>query len=276
VKFIPAVTVEIPAVPEDFSRLKKAANELDDAGVKYLNLHQIRATPYNCRKLIERDYTFVPGPHPAVFESELAALEAMLYIAEAGLGISVNYCSYIYRSRYQARAAAARFAYAAAKGFESVTERGFIRRLEICGDNHKINDIAMVLRKSGVSPDLWSVSESGSEIYFHPSILDRLASEKLQLGITYEQIIPSENKSGPCDSAFRLGAGMELSLRRKPLFSAVLEGADKEKFIAGFVKNADGIFVPTFEAGLENSASKLNELEDYELIPAGMQDYTED
>ncbi len=276
VKYIPAVTVEIPAIPEDLPKLKSAIRELDEAGVKFLNLHQIRATPYNCRRLIERDYTFIPGPHPSVLESELAALEVMLFAEQEGLNISVNYCSFVYRHRYHARAAASRFSHAAARGFESVTERGFIRRIGTAGDKKVINDIAGVLRRSEADPGRWSVSEGGSELYFHPSILEKFAGAGLPLIIKYTQAVPSEGKSGTGDFTVSLGQGMDVALRRKDLFSAVLEGADKEFFIAGLRKKHDGIFNPSFDGRSAGISEIINELEYFELIPAGLQKYTDD
>ena len=46
-QYIDIVTVEIPAIPEDFERVCKLLPELVRSGVKYLNLHQLRSTPFS-------------------------------------------------------------------------------------------------------------------------------------------------------------------------------------------------------------------------------------
>lgn len=44
-RILPTVTVEIPALPEDFERLRDLLPRMEDAGIRYLNLHQLRCTP---------------------------------------------------------------------------------------------------------------------------------------------------------------------------------------------------------------------------------------
>lgn len=87
------VTVEIPAVPEDADRLVELAGTMKEIGVDYLNLHQLRLTPYNFSHLSKRNYTFLHGPKVTVLESELTALKVMRSILERGVDLPVNYCS---------------------------------------------------------------------------------------------------------------------------------------------------------------------------------------
>ncbi len=58
VDVIPHVTVEIPAIPEDVEKTRQVIRLLHDQGVNFLNLHQIRCTPFNLPELIRRGYTF--------------------------------------------------------------------------------------------------------------------------------------------------------------------------------------------------------------------------
>jgi len=51
---IACVTVEIPAIPEDAQRLADLLPALSDAGVRHLNLHQLRLTPHNRPHLAQR------------------------------------------------------------------------------------------------------------------------------------------------------------------------------------------------------------------------------
>jgi uncharacterized protein len=100
---VPTVTVEIPAVPEERNPSAALLPDLSAAGVSHLNLHQLRLTPHNARHLLERDYTYIHGPKVTVLESELCALELVAHGASA-LPLAVNYCSFVYKHRFQAAA----------------------------------------------------------------------------------------------------------------------------------------------------------------------------
>ncbi|MFO8087381.1 MAG: radical SAM protein [Bacteroidales bacterium] len=99
--FIPNVTIEIPAVPEEKEKLKSMIPEIINAGVTRINLHQMRLTPYNAPQLEKRNYTFIAAERPIVMESELAALEIMEYAREKGFNIGINYCSFYFKYRFQ-------------------------------------------------------------------------------------------------------------------------------------------------------------------------------
>jgi pyruvate formate-lyase activating enzyme-like uncharacterized protein len=124
---IPVVTVEIPAVPEDVELMKKLMSELADIGVKHLNLHQLRLTPHNFSEMIKRNYTYIHGESVAVLESEFAALELMKHAKESGIDLPVNYCSFVYKNRFQGLASRRRNAAFVLREGEEITENGYIR-----------------------------------------------------------------------------------------------------------------------------------------------------
>lgn len=126
---IPTVTVEIPAVPEDEDLLKLKMIEMAEAGVKHLNLHQMRLTPHNFGPLTERGYTFLHGEKVTVLESELSALRTVRFGLEQGIPLPVNYCSFPYKRRFQSAAARRRAALAVCASGETVTESGYLRIL---------------------------------------------------------------------------------------------------------------------------------------------------
>ncbi|MGD9807133.1 MAG: radical SAM protein [Deferribacterales bacterium] len=134
---IPVVTVEVPAVPEEYDRMKDTAKELADLGVKHLNLHQLRLTPYNFEKLIERDYHYISNESVLVAESELTALKLMLYTKENGIDLPVNYCSFAYKNRYQGYASRKRCIEHMIKDEEVMTENGYIRNLTVDDSGEK-------------------------------------------------------------------------------------------------------------------------------------------
>ena len=124
---VATVTVEIPAVPEEAGRLEALLPELTAAGVSHLNLHQLRLTPHNARHLLERDYTYIHGPKVTVLESELCALGLVGHAAERKLDLAVNYCSFVYKHRFQAAASRKRFGALLLENGELLTENGYIR-----------------------------------------------------------------------------------------------------------------------------------------------------
>jgi uncharacterized protein len=127
VGIIPTVTVEIPTVPEEEELLRAKLVEMAAAGVRHLNLHQLRLTPYNARHLASRPYTFVHGENVTVLESELSALRLVRYAIEEGIDLPVNYCSFPYKRRFQHAAARRRgIPFVQAAG-EAVTEAGYLR-----------------------------------------------------------------------------------------------------------------------------------------------------
>lgn len=130
---IPTVTVEIPAVPEDEALLRQKTVEMAEAGVKHLNLHQMRLTPYNFGPLTERGYTFLHGEKVTLLDSELTALRIIRFVLEQGIPLPVNYCSFPYKRRFQHAAARRRAALTVRVSSEVVTEPGYLRTLSATG-----------------------------------------------------------------------------------------------------------------------------------------------
>ncbi|OGU24418.1 MAG: radical SAM protein [Geobacteraceae bacterium GWF2_54_21] len=130
---IPTVTVEIPAVPEDEELLKLKMVEMAEAGVKHLNLHQMRLTPYNFDPLTARGYVFLHGEKVTLLDSELCALRLVRFGLEQGIPLPVNYCSFTYKRRFQLAASRRRAAQSIRGPGETVTEPGFLRSLSATG-----------------------------------------------------------------------------------------------------------------------------------------------
>jgi pyruvate formate-lyase activating enzyme-like uncharacterized protein len=148
---VPTITVEIPAVPEEESRLRSLLPELAATGVAHLNLHQLRLTPHNARHLLERDYTYVHGPKVTVLESELCALKLVAHAAERKLPLAVNYCSFVYKHRFQAAAGRNRFGAQLLESGESLTGSGHIRMPHAArsvGQNHTVETPRLVTDSS--------------------------------------------------------------------------------------------------------------------------------
>ncbi len=134
---IPNITIEIPAVPEEKSRLIQLLPEMIKAGVTNLNLHQLRLTKHNAPKLLKHNYTFIHAEQPVVLESELAALEILDYAFENKLEIGINYCSFFFKNRFQKAGFRKQIAKALVEPDEIITEKGFIRNYSDSSINYK-------------------------------------------------------------------------------------------------------------------------------------------
>ena len=149
---IPFVTVEIPAIPEDFQRLTELLPRMKAIGVDHLNLHQLRLNPFNRDQLDKRKYTYLHGEKVTVLESELTALALMQHVVEQNIGLPVNYCASVFQHRFQRAAARRKSARLMLKSHESITESGYIRSLAVVGDPERLSRQADQLTNIGAKP----------------------------------------------------------------------------------------------------------------------------
>ena len=192
---IPHVTVEVPAIPEDLPKTKKLIAELEKMGVNFLNLHQIRCTPYNREKLAERGYTFLHGPKVTVLETELAALKLMRHALENAIALPINYCSFTYRNQFQSQGARRRGADIVKTGFEDITETGFIRRLTLVGQKEAIAEIGDTLAMNTVDPAFYSLSTNREQLSFSAGLWPLIDFSRVRLKVVYHQAVLREQVS---------------------------------------------------------------------------------
>ena len=179
------VTVEIPAIPEDFERLKGLLPELSERGVRFLNLHQLRCTPHNLTHLARRGYTFLHGAKVTVLESELAALRLIEFAVRHSIDLPINYCSFAYKNRFQTLGHRRRFAPFVCKPFEVITPVGAIRRLSVQGPSEWIETLARAFKSHGQPESSWEVQDQGKKIFLHPDLLLHVDFEKHPLRVSY-------------------------------------------------------------------------------------------
>ena len=191
VGIIPHVAVEIPAVPEDSELMKLKIVEMANAGIDFLNLHQLRLTPHNFNQVVRRNYTFLHGEKVTVLESELAALELILFAKNSRIDLPVNYCSFVYKDRFQKAAARRRSAAWTKKSHEDVTENGYIRALCLTGDPDALQMQAARFQVAGCDKTLWSVS--GDRLYFSVRLWPLVDFDGFEARVSYFEasILPS-------------------------------------------------------------------------------------
>ncbi len=126
-RYIGRVTIEIPAVPSEEERLTALVRELAAAGVRHLNLHQLRMTPYSAERFIERGIVLRHGPKVLAAHSEMTALRVLRETLRSGIVLPINYCSFLFKNTFQTRAARLRNAAVLGVMPEDITATGLIR-----------------------------------------------------------------------------------------------------------------------------------------------------
>lgn len=284
VGIIPRVTVEVPAVPEKEELLKERAREMALSGVDYLNLHQIRCTPYNGRHLAARNYTLLHGARVSVLESELAALRILADLRERGIGLPVNYCSSVYRSRFQGAGAARRAAGIVRKPWEDVTEAGRIRSLFLEGPPDTLRRISGTLPGQGASGCLWTLAPGGGRLFFSGDLLSRIEGSGMRAGVSYFacSLHPSVTYGNPCTEVPLTRKKSVFVERRTLARDLPLLPGDLSGFERWFVRregpprDAEELLRRRREDGVEPGTGERERWErifEGECIPFGLADY---
>ncbi len=92
------VAVEIPVVPEDKEKLERMILELDEAGVPFLNIHELFLCAENRARVLADGQTALRSDAAHLLwrptaESGLVALDLLLFALERTRALSVYYCS---------------------------------------------------------------------------------------------------------------------------------------------------------------------------------------
>jgi hypothetical protein len=179
------VTVEIPAIPEDYRLVATRLTKMHKLGVQHLNLHQLCATPYNYQNYIRRGYTFLHFPHTPIFESEITALKILKFALDHRINLPINYCSLTYKNRLQGKGQRAGWASVVKSDHEELTQTGYIRRLSIQAPSKNIKKIVMALKQNKRPKALFSLNNAGTEISFHASCLKGLDLDGFDITLDY-------------------------------------------------------------------------------------------
>jgi pyruvate formate-lyase activating enzyme-like uncharacterized protein len=264
---IPIVTVEIPAIPEDYQRLTELLPLMKAIGVDHLNLHQLRLNPFNRGHLEDRKYTFVHGEKVTVLESELTALALMQHVVDRNIGLPVNYCAAIFQHRFQRAAARRKSARLMVKPHESITESGLIRSLAVVGDPETLSRQADRLTKMDLNPQLWTIGGHNDRLYFHPQLWEQVVSAELKMMVSYSEALLCPHISyHRTFKEVRVNSEKRLFIEKQPVGSGIhLDDAQRTRFIS-IVNHPD-------RAGAQNDSSSEDRFLDYELIQPGLQDY---
>lgn len=265
VGIVPTVTVEIPAVPEDLPVLEQKMAEMADVGINHLNLHQLRLTPYNLKRFAGRPYTYLHGEKVTVLESELAALQLLHHGRAAGIDLPINYCSFVYKHRYQKAAARRRSAAFIGKPFECVTTAGYLRCLSLVGGAPELSRQVERFRDAGCDPGLWNHNPSRGRLSFAGSLANLVDFSSFKLLVAYADTAIREHISyrNPFREA-RLPSGRKIVVERWEVDELEFRDGALESFVQ-HLRHGNEPLPPQDRGGSRAIA--------YERIVEGLQDY---
>jgi len=262
------VTVEIPAVPEEARRLPGVLEDLDGLGVNHLNLHQLRLTRHNFGHLVRRGYTFLHGESVTVLESELLALELVRHGLERGLALGVNYCSFVYKNRFQGAAARRRAATRVALRHEDVTEAGYLRACSLHGAGADLAREVDRLRAADPAGESWRLASDGRQVDLRAALCERPPAPGLELRIQYSEarILPSVSYRNPF-------VEIPLNPGRKVVIERQAAGPERVVTTDAWPQVLEVFsYAAPPDPGGENTALQA-ELLRFERIPSGLQEY---
>jgi hypothetical protein len=266
---IPCVTVEIPAIPEDLEKTREVIRQLHQEGVNHLNLHQIRCTQFNKDRLIKRGYTFVHGPKVTVLETELTALELILYSLEKNIDLPVNYCSFTYRHQFQRAGAQRRNALLIKTAQEDVTPTGHIRTLSISGESKILAGVHQHLLSTKSDPLLWCVSKDGGQLFFNACLWPLMDFSSVRLKVAYSgTALKTAVSFRHPFKEIRLNKKIKVVVERHTKLPGLwLEGEQIRQFGSAFILPG-----PDPDAG-SPAPDLLNDFSGYESFIPGLADY---
>ncbi|MGA8572974.1 MAG: radical SAM protein [Desulfobaccales bacterium] len=184
-EYISTIAVEIPAIPEDLELLKNLLAPMEQAGVDFLNLHQLGATEYNYQAFRRRRYHFLHQPGIPIFESELCALKLLRFAREHRVNLPINYCSQAYKNSYQGRGKRTRLGRAALQGYEELTANGFIRSFQVLDAKDKLASLIRRLEGANCPPDRWQSDVRQTQVAIHSELLAHVDWSSADVALLY-------------------------------------------------------------------------------------------
>jgi pyruvate formate-lyase activating enzyme-like uncharacterized protein len=272
VKFIDTVSVEIPAIPEDIDKLKSIIKELEQIGVKYLNMHQLMKTEYNSERMNQRGYSPVnedlyPDNTP-ILESELAALEILKYAIELKSGLGINYCSRCYKSRFQGMANRRRAIVFCGDKEPHPTETGYLRKAAVDASTKQAAFIKQQLNET----EFEMTSEGDiSQLVFPLERFHLLLTEDYQKAdvIYYDPVLALANSDSSIDKSQEMIGGNSISFQANEIFRSTLDNTVSaflfnSLFIArNDIKSVIKELLDVYELGEEKATEMVHDVKEF-------------
>lgn len=194
-RYFNTVTVEIPAIPEDVERVKRILPAMADIGVMNFNVHQLSLSKYNFNKISVRDYSMFHTRDSGlvIYDSEVTALRLLKHASDQQFDFSLNYCSTIYKERYQSSGMRKQLAKTVIADYEKISSSGYIIRVSARDSKENLEKVILTFQSRGSREGLWELLKTDSGdfcLLFHPDLIDSLPQKKNNLSFhCFEAIV---------------------------------------------------------------------------------------
>lgn len=174
---IPAVGVEVPAIPEpnEVETIKALIRHLEAIEADFINLNEFEFADTNASSLSERGFVLKEGTIAAVSGSEEAAASILTWYAEEiGGALKVHYCPIVTKDEYQLVNRYRRRAMNTRHPWEDITPDGTIvfGRARLAGDDASVQAMTGDLRAAlGGKARATSMDPAARTLLFKPGLL---------------------------------------------------------------------------------------------------------
>jgi pyruvate formate-lyase activating enzyme-like uncharacterized protein len=197
------VGLEVPAIPDQFEKLKKIAIRAEELGLSFLNINELEASETNFESLRARGMRLTNLASASIEGSKEVAREILEWATENLSKLSVHFCSASYKDGVQMRRRLERRLEQTIREFEQRDEDDSLLVLGIIRAAHgnqlnesELGNIYDILhRQLGVPSDMLNIDTIRTRIELAPWILEEAAETikinledfgPLEIGIAYE------------------------------------------------------------------------------------------
>lgn len=232
-RIIGNVVIETPAIPEEKNQLIKALFLMEKYKITRLNMHELITTKYNKKEFINRGYKF--KNNNGVINSDLTALKIFKFILDKKIDISLNYCTTVYKNRYQGKGINIRYAPYCSEYFETITKTGHIRQIYVTPDSVWIKNFTKQNLYNNKKYYFWD--RTNFRLYLHPYLLKKINREFLEnqnIYINYFHALVKNNtgKTQKGSKTLKIGEKFSILLYRKKCKQMILK---KEAYLYVFI-----------------------------------------
>jgi hypothetical protein len=187
--------VEIPAIPNEYTRIITFLRELDQIGCAFVNLNELEFSDTNLSQLKARGFEIKSDESMAVKGSEETAVRVLKWAA-ANTSLDIHYCPSALKDAVQLRNRLKRRAKNVARKHEAVTEEGLLVKGVI--QNLPFDKLAPVRRrlmsKYGVPPTLVVIDPQKRRIELHWLVAKKLAKLEPELKFALIEEYPTYDR----------------------------------------------------------------------------------
>ncbi len=189
--------VEVPAIPGQLNQMKQLLQNLDAAGLDFVNINEMEFTPLNANKLRTRGFSLDPNSIAGVKGSEEMAISLLEWAAE-NTSLNIHFCPISLKDGAQLRNRFRRRAKHVAKPFEHINREGLLVKGVITPPSGMtIPEAATILREDFQVPEeqMW-INKKQGKLETSTAWVRRLAKRLKRLGfnIGIAEVYPIESR----------------------------------------------------------------------------------